>query len=368
MSSRPDVVVVGGGIAGLAVTLALADRGHRVRLLDDARGGAASRASAGMLAPSLGFAPHIRALAIVARDCYPPLVDRLRDATGITVPLDRQGIIELAADAGALAERHASAGPGAVRLDAEMLRRAEPLLAQYHGALLHPLDGAVDVRVLMDALERAVDLSPLAERVRGEVTGLRVGRADAAAVTVDGTVHAGARLVLAAGVWASQLPGLPRQLPVRPVHGQLILLAGASTAHVVHGPDGYLVPRGGGVVVGATSDDVGLFAEATEEGGAALRRAARRMVPSLGDAAVLAHWAGLRPVTPDGLPIVGVDPELTTLAYACGYSRNGVLFAPWAAARLADELMGERAMELDAFRVDRFGSAPVAGGRSTLDN
>jgi glycine oxidase len=81
-------------------------------------------------------------------------------------------------------------------------------------------------------------------------------------------------------------------------------------------------------------------------------------VPVLGHAPLAEHWSGLRPITPDGLPILGANPTVPALCYACGYSRNGILFAPWAADRLAAVLTGgPPAAALAPFRVDRFSAA-----------
>jgi glycine oxidase len=124
--------------------------------------------------------------------------------------------------------------------------------------------------------------------------------------------------------------------------------------------DGYLIPRAGTLLVGATSEETGFDAGTTPRGLVALRAIATRAVPVLGHAPLAEHWAGLRPITPDGLPILGLDPAVPALCYACGYSRNGILLAPWAAQRLAGLLIGESSIPaLAPFGVDRFSrSAP----------
>jgi glycine oxidase len=137
------------------------------------------------------------------------------------------------------------------------------------------------------------------------------------------------------------------------VRGQLLRLAQSPVRHVTYGGGGYLVPRGDTVLVGATSEEAGFENETSLAGLAALRHIAARAVPSLGAAVVVDHWAGLRPMSLDGHPILGPDPDSPALVYACGFSRNGILFAPWAAARLADVLVGDDADGLEPFRVDR---------------
>ena len=338
--SLPDLVVAGGGIVGLTSALAAARRGLRVTLVDQSRAGAASRSSAGMLAPSIGTPAHAASAAIQARDHFPPFLDELRDRTGIAVPLDRNGVLELAAtgaDREALFERQPSS---AERLDAAALAALEPALGAHAGALLHPLDGAVDNGILMDALDVAVARQPLITRLTDEVASFD-GRGNVPGFRSRGGSRYGApRLLLANGAWAGSLPGLPRALPVRPVRGQLLRLDVNPIAHVVYGAGGYLVPRGASLIVGATSEEVGFESETTRRGLKDLRAIAVRAIPGLEDAQVAAHWAGLRPVSIDGLPLVGSDPDFPALVYACGFSRNGILFAPWAAEQMVPLLTG----------------------------
>jgi len=238
-------------------------------------------------------------------------------------------------------------------LDGEVdtLQNLEPALGSHPGALLHPMDGAVDNVALMDALERAVERVPTIKRIAAEI--LSVDSDQPSALTRTRGRIFGARLVLATGAWAAGIPGLPRPLPVRPVRGQLLRLAQCPVHHVTYGGGGYLVPRGDTILVGATSEEAGFENETSLAGLATLRNIAARAVPALGAAIVVDHWAGLRPMSIDGHPILGPDPDSPALVYACGFSRNGILFAPWAAARLADLLVGDVADGIEPFRVDR---------------
>src|SRR4051812_2121269 len=145
MTAVPDLVVLGGGIAGLTSALAAAARGMRVTVIDQARAGAASRASAGLLAPSIAGMPEsVRPIALEARDAYPRLLAMLLDRTDLDVPLDRNGILELADSGADLEQRAARAGEDAERLDQAALGALEPGLAAHPGAVLHRNDGAVD--------------------------------------------------------------------------------------------------------------------------------------------------------------------------------------------------------------------------------
>ena len=208
---------------------------------------------------------------------------------------------------------------------------------------------------LMAALDVAVARQPRITRLTDEVASFDAGGNLPAFRSRGGTRYASRRLLLASGAWAGILPGLPTPLPVRPVRGQLVRLEGLPIRHVTHTPDGYLIPRAGTLIVGATHEDAGFESTTTPRGLAALRSIATRAVPVLGHASVMEHWAGLRPATPDGLPILGADPALPALCYACGFSRNGILLGPWAAEQLAPALAGGVApVSLWAFRLERF--------------
>jgi glycine oxidase len=274
----------------------------------------------------------------------------LRERTDIEVPLDRGGILQLASESDADALRR-RAPVGAEWLDAAALADREPAFAGHHGALLHPHDGAVDNLLLMDALERAVAAEASIKRVSADVLSIDADQPSALTPT-RGRFYS-TRLVLCSGAWAGGLAGLPRRVAVRPVRGQLLRLAHSPIRHVTYGAGGYLVPRGDTLLVGATSEEAGFENETSLAGLATLRNIASRAIPSLANALVVDHWAGLRPMSLDAHPILGADPESPALVYACGYSRNGILFAPWAAAQLASVLVGDPAPELAPFRVDR---------------
>ena len=353
--SVSDLVIAGGGIVGLTTALAAARRGLRVTLVDQPRAGAASRTAAGILAPSIGDAPPaVHAALIAAREFYPGFLEQLLARAEISVPLDRGGILAVATTAEELDALAAKAPPGAERLDARSLAVLEPALTDHAGAMLHPHDGAVDNVTLMGALDVAVARQSRIARMTDEVASFDAKGNLPGFRSRGGTRYAGKRLLVANGAWAGSLPGLPRPLPVRPVRGQLLSLEGRPVRHVTHGAGGYLVPRGNGIIVGATSEEVGLDASTTQRGLKDLRAIAARIVPVLAHAPMLEHWAGLRPLASDGLPILGSDPQLPALCYACGFSRNGILLAPWAAEQLLPVLMGGQLPEsAAAFSVDR---------------
>jgi glycine oxidase len=354
--SVPDLVVAGGGIASLTTALAAARRGLRVTIVDQPRAGAASRSAAGLLAPSIGAAtPAVRDAGIAAREFYPAFLDRLLERTEIPVPLDREGILDVASTAEELQALQAAAPATAQRLDATALAAMEPALAGHAGAVLHPGDGAVDNVLLMQALDVAVARQSRIARVTDEVASFDPRGNLPGFRSRGGTRYAGHRMLVANGAWAGSLPGVPRPLPIRPVRGQLLRLDGRPVSHAIHGAGGYLVPRGTSVIVGATSEEVGFDTGTTQRGLKDLRTVASRLIPALATATVLEHWAGLRPMAADGLPILGSDPEVPSLYYACGFSRNGILLAPWAADQLLPLLMGGSLPDSAApFSVGRF--------------
>ena len=337
-----DVLVIGGGIVGLSAALAVAECHLRVLVVDETRPGAASRAAAGMLAPSLeGLPPTVHAFAMDARDEYPAFLARLRERTGVDVALDRNGILELASSPGDLGVLVARAGAAAQALDARDVAQIEPALACHAGAVLHPHDGAVDNVALMHALDLAVAREPRIDRLANRVASLDFHGERASGSTASGERLECAYVLLASGAWATDIAGLPRRLPVRPVRGELLLLDRRPIRHVTYGAGGYLVPRGNTLLIGATSEESGFANNVTAEGRQSLLTVARRAIPALDGARVVNHWAGLRPVSPDALPMLGSDADVPALVYACGFSRNGILLAPWSAMLLARLISGD---------------------------
>ena len=357
MNASPDVVIIGGGIVGLCTALAAADRGLEVRVFDADLPGAASRASAGMLGPSLpGLPSTVQDVARAARDLYPQTIARLTSGSDIEIALDRSGIIEIAVTEGELDVVHARACASA-RLDRRALAELEPALRVHPGGVLHALDGWVDNVAMMEALSVCAGRHPRVQVVAAAVTEVDVAHPSSAAVVVDGARIACSRIVIAAGAWVHRLAGLPRRIPVLPVKGELLTLNRVDVRHVVYGAAGYVVPRGHTLLVGATSDAGLDDATPTETGRQALSRAASALIPGLSRSDCVTHWAGVRPVSPDGMPILGEEERAPALVYGCGFSRNGILLAPWAAGVLASLLAEDGANEVPVeFHPGRFGN------------
>ena len=351
-----DALVVGGGLVGLACAAAMSERGLRVTVLTHVRLGEASPAAAGVLAPSVDRSggPAMD-FSIAGRDRFPAYVDMLRDRTGIAVPLNRLGVLEVALGAEE-AEALRRRADGARWLDAHELAALEPALAHHHGARFFADDGAVNNLVLLRAIKALLGADRRVTVVSAAAEALAFSPFAATVTTVAGDRFTADAIVVAAGAWAPQLGGLPRALPVVPVRGQMISVAGSPVRHVVIGGEGYLVPRGDGrTLVGGTMEHADFHAATTDAGLRAVREAGAAICPPIATARLLSGWAGLRPMTPDLLPIIGRDPERERLLYACGHSRNGILLAPITGECIASLAAGDHApFDLWPFRADRW--------------
>lgn len=367
--TKLDVAVVGGGVIGAACARALALRGLAVALFEPGPlEGAASGASAGMLAAQIEAADDSwLALATRARDRYPGLATELRDATGIDIALLRTGIAAVAFDTERahalqeLARRQHAAGLRAEWLtSAELSHRWAGAAPGCLGALFARDDCAVDPPALHLALENhARDLGArvIAERVErlshaaGRVAGVSTSRHQ---VPVR-------HVVLAAGAWSAGIAGLPRALPVVPVRGQLISVPWPldTPSVILYHDHGYVLRRGDAAILGSTMEHAGFDARVTAAGQSQILEGARRLLPRLDTRAPTA-WAGLRPLTPDGLPLLGPDPDLDGLWYATGHGRNGILLAALTGDVIADLITtGSTSVDVTPFRMDRFASDPT---------
>ena len=288
---------------------------------------------------------------------FPALVASLAERGGVSVSLNRRGALEVALgdeESGML--RSAMSDPTHIWLDRQSLGELEPALAHAAGAVLHENDGVVNTLQLIRAYK-----ARLATDARVTVHAAEAVRIGATASAASVLLRSGERLnarrlVIATGAWAAEgLEGLPRRLAIEPVRGQMASLARSTLRHAVFGAGGYLAPRGDGrVLTGSTEEHVGFDAGTTPGGIAFVRERAAVLCPELKGAPMLNGWSGLRPMTPDGLPIIGAEPESPSVIYACGHSRNGVLLAPLTGVLIAALLAGEHPPELAHFRPDRF--------------
>jgi glycine oxidase len=309
-----------------------------------------------MLAPSVerAYGPA-HDFGVAARDRYPSYIEFLASRTGVTVPLNRLGILQVALSEQGIKGLRKNAFESAIWLDSKELHDLEPALSHALGAMLNPDDGAVDNVALLNTLRRLASASDGIETLQDIVTAIDAGTDSCSIVTHTGATHRVQRVVLAAGAWVGQIAGSRLASAVTPARGQLISYPSSPLRHVAYGPRGYVVPRGADTIGGATMESVGFDAGTTSEGIRKVRAASEEICPGLLRTPETRSWAGLRPVTPDLLPILGIDPKLPSLIYACGHSRNGVLMAPLTGDIIADLVTGTPlSHDLSQFRPDRF--------------
>jgi glycine oxidase len=166
--------------------------------------------------------------------------------------------------------------------------------------------------------------------------------------------------VIAAGAWSGQIANLPRQLPIRPVRGQMAALPWPQGIErtIVYRNDCYILARGGEAVLGSTMEEAGFRPEVTSQGLGGILAASLSLCPALIRAKVRRTWAGLRPMTPDGLPVIGAEPRLPGLWYATGHGRNGILLAGLTGTLIRELIDGERpSQDLTAFTPTRFATS-----------
>lgn len=344
MATRLRVAIVGDGIIGWSAAFELARRGVDVTIYRGSWSGAATQASAGILAPFTEAHPGSSLLDLTVRGlrAYDPFVARLRACSPVSFEYRQAGTLEIAEDgerADAL-ETRLTSSPAQAELrwiDGDALRRLAPYLREDSvGALSCPVHRYVSVQSFVMALEDAAARAGVTS-IHGPARSIEV-RTKRVTITADRDKEYDT-VVLAAGAWTPQIDPLGRTNgEVRPIRGQLVRLKSPRlrSAPIIWGRRCYIVPwQEGTVLVGATSEDVGFDVRATVAGATELLDAARELIPTLAEATFVDVRVGLRPATANDLPILGPgeDPRIV---YAVGHFRNGVLLAPLTAQLLTD--------------------------------
>jgi glycine oxidase len=365
----PDVIVVGGGVIGCATAYYLAQQGASVTLLErDAIASEASGAAAGMLAALSdeggNRGPAFQQLCLDGMKLYDSLLPELA-ATGIDLRYRRAGVLHVALD-DAEAERlehrfetQRGFAPDSTWLNANEIRAEEPQIGAAVAGLLSPDEHYVDSKRLTEAFAAAATAAGAKVEIGAPVTRFHRAWQRLTGVVAGGRRYEAGAVVIAGGAWTAELARrLGANVPVRPVRGQMLSVLGppAPLRHVVWGSRGYLVPREEGqTFVGATVEEVGYRKRTTLGALRQLRRSAEELVPQLSKARQLRAWAGLRPGTPDALPIMGLVPGWSNAWISTGHFRNGVLLAPISGRLMATSVLaGSPVPSLAPFSPTRF--------------
>jgi glycine oxidase len=365
-----DVAIIGGGVIGLAIARALAQRGVRdVLIVERANLGAeASSAAAGMLAPQAeaDSADDFFRLCCQSRDLYPTFAGTLNEETGIDIELETSGTLYLAfteKDERELAERfewQARAGLEVERLSAGSVRMIESSIsADVRAALRFPLDTQVENRRLISALAAANEALGVGVLTGVSVESLNLKRNRVAGIETSRGFIACEKVVIAGGAWTTQI--LNEALPnphIEPVRGQMVSFDATPqiARHVIYTPRGYIVPRRDGrLLAGSTSEHAGFDKRVTAAGVHSIVTSALEISPSIAALPLTSSWAGLRPRAADGLPVLGPCAEIAGVFYATGHYRNGILLTPITGELLARAIVDEEiSPPLQIFSPDRF--------------
>ncbi|MBD2463809.1 glycine oxidase ThiO [Oscillatoria sp. FACHB-1407] len=352
MNKTSDILIVGGGVVGLAIAVELKLRGATVTVLSRDFQQAASHAAAGMLAPQAeGLEPGaMLELSLRSRALYPEWVAKLEEISGTSTGYWACGI--LAPVYTAEADQANSPNPiytqasPAYWLDRSAIHLAQPGLGEdVIGGWWFPEDGQVDNRALTQALRSTAQILGVDIQEGITVTGIQQQQGRVLSVKTQAHDWQADHYILATGAWSQEV--LP--VPVYPKKGQMLAVSvppgyadGLPLQRVLYGPDSYIVPRRDGrIVIGATSESVGFTPHNTMEGIQTLVNGAIHLYPTLKHFPIQECWWGFRPATPDELPILGTS-LCDNLTLAIGHYRNGILLTPVTAQLIADQVWQQR--------------------------
>jgi glycine oxidase len=361
-----DAIIIGAGIIGLSLAVELSKERLKVLVVEKGEPGReASWAAGGMLADfPLEMPEALHELATASAVMYPEFVDELQDESGLKIDLRSQGTL-LFSDQPLGARTLGSLGLPARLAELEPRLKPPQAIGNPHPAI-HLHERSVDPRHLSSAAiaalhHRGIDLSS-----GNEVLAVDVKNGKASGIRTNKTQFSANYVVNCAGAWAVQVE--PIRFPTRPVKGQMLCVIMPERElirHVIRTSDVYLIPRSDGrMLIGATVEDVGFDKRTVPETIQKLNRAAIDLVPDLAEARFLEAWAGLRPGTPDRLPILGAT-AIEGYFVATGHFRDGILLAPITAKIMAQIIAGHKpSMDVSKFSAARF-VTPV-GDESTL--
>lgn len=354
-----DCLVVGGGLIGMLTARALVGRGLTVSLIERGEPGReASWAGGGILSPLYPwrFPEPVTRLARYGQVCYPDLARRLNEETGIDPEWLPSGLLIMddTAPAPDWAARH---GVELEMLDSKGIAHCEPALSASVAQSAAWLPGVAQMRNprLVRALRESLAAYGIAVEAHNPVRGLVHAKGRIEGVDTQRGVRRAERVVLAGGAWNAALLGERLGgLEVRPIRGQMLVLRGepGTLRRIVLYHDRYLIPRiDGRIVVGSTLEDVGFDKSTTEKAREELLLAARELMPELAGWSLEHQWAGLRPGSPQGIPVIDEHPMIKGLFVNAGHFRNGVVMGLASARLCTDIITGEPPIfERDEYR------------------
>lgn len=367
-----DCLIIGAGAVGLSLAYELARRGKRVSVIDRREPGSeASWAGAGILPPANARTARngYEELLALSNELHARWAVELQELTGIDNGLRRCGGIYVArTEADAVALEQQAADWRQTKIDCEPLDAAamaesepklvaasdQPILSAYRLKNESQLRNPRHLQALVAACHRVgVGIRSGIECSAINTSGDRV-----TGITTNAGVMSAESYCVASGAWTSGLLApFGVQVQVKPIRGQIVLFRTAEPVlrQVINEGPRYFVPREDGrLLVGSTEEDVGFDARNTAKGIQGLIDFAMSLVPELADARTEKTWAGLRPATSDGLPLVGPIPGTTNAFCAAGHFRSGLQLSPGTAVVVAQMMCGERpAIDLAMMRVDR---------------
>lgn len=351
-----DVVVIGGGVIGLSLAWRLRQSGAAVLVVEKGEPAReATYAAGGMIAHcDPGNPPQLAKMIAASARMYPEFVTQLRAEAFESPDLRTDGAIAFFEDS------EQPVCEDSQILDEADLTRLEPLIAHRGRAYLLP-EASVDPRKLGSALEKAARTVGVDFVTGAPVTEVAVMGSRPAGVRTTKSFYGAEAVVNCAGAWASQIR--PVQLPTRPVKGQMVCVipakgvhnSGPVIRHVVRTHEVYLIPRSDGrILLGATLEEAGFDKRLDPDTIQRLYQAAAKVVPEIANMRIHDAWAGLRPGSPDGLPILGVT-SMPGYYAATGHYRDGIMLAPITALVMTQLISGGRTeIDLGAFSPLRF--------------
>jgi glycine oxidase len=353
-----DAVIAGGGLIGGAIAFELARAGLRVGLFDRQEPGReASWAGAGILSPapeSSAMIPLVP-LAKASMAFYPEFVQAVEEISGQAAGYRPKGTLQALFTGDAREELstivalHHGLGLKAEALSAQDARALEPSLSEeIEAAVLRPAEASVDNRALTSAILRAAEQSGVEIFAGSEVRAIWRDAGRCAGLHLKNEKVEAKWTVIAAGCFSAKIEGVARYAPVRPAKGQMASLRAddLKIERVLWSEKIYLVPRNDGrILAGATVEYTGFEKSLTAGSIEKVLAAAIELAPGLAPARIEETWAGLRPDSPDHLPILG-PAELDGLLIATGHFRNGILLTP-ITARLMREWVTEQRVSVD---------------------